>query len=757
MFSPDDLQFTMNVEPALNTKALSAEFDDLLSTSKAKGAQISDAMTAGMSGIGKAALDDLNKSLSTGVEMPTIPSPLLPAPPTRPTMATPGGQPAGGSGRIGFQGTQEMEIRPHLDVAAVEAEMNRLRSIAARQGNEIGDLLSAGMSVAGKGAMERLAEEQKRQAEKARIDGMFKNLGKDVGEGEEASKMGVTLEELRAIKEEEDKIHDAIDIQGEARKEALTQLMSQEEQLERIKALSDPSLIKQQVAQQLLVDAATKELADLKQKEMEAQTGITEQTRRHREELERIKAMSDPEAIKRQVEQERELAKARKEYNEALAKETREQERPGFFQKMLQNPKGMMGDMLKNVGGLFGGVKEEYKKGGVGGLLDAGMSAVKGGGGGGGASGIMGAIVGGAEGGGLGAAAGAMAGGPTTMMVTAALEGIKVAGKAAALPLKAVTSGLEMLSGGLRGLQGDLGPIGVGFDLASGAMEKLSGAVKSIPVLGDLLGPFLDQLTMVPGIIKDITSSLVSMAGKASPGQINLFQRAIEDVQGVIGQTFLPVLTLLRDGVRFVGDALANLLPNTNEIHGALAELRAGLADFGGALRDVISELGPMIRTTLIISLRGLGTVLGLVAHSAAAMARGFMLLISPFTTLGNIVTGLLGITGDANRTSVGAAARPASFQGFEQYQQQIQTSAYAEPGGTSMQQVPSLIVRIGEMLGQLLASVNRFSLEGLQAMLTELIARFIPNVPAPADVVNNVIENDPVLMFLRNLNPNNW
>src|SRR5262249_53014547 len=125
----------------------------------------------------------------------------------------------------------------------------------------------------------------------------------------------------------------------------------------------------------------------------------------------------------------------------------------------------------------------------------------------------------------------------------------------------------------------------------------------------------------MPGLLQDITTTLTSMAAKASPGQFKLWTVALDDVQGVIGQSFLPVLELMREGVRLFGDVLANILPNTSEVRGALSGLRGAFREIGAEIRKVFAELGPTIRDMLIEKIKTLAYWGAVAAKTIAILA----------------------------------------------------------------------------------------------------------------------------------------
>jgi hypothetical protein len=319
------------------------------------------------------------------------------------------------------------------------------------------------------------------------------------------------------------------------------------------------------------------------------------------------------------------------------------------------------GGYAQALGGMVGGV------GATGGFLSS-------------AGGMLGGAVGSLAGGPVGAMVGKIAGqiaGGIAEAIPAAL------GSVIAAPAKLAATGLEGLAHSLRELQGPLGPVGLGLglDAVGASLQVVSNVVKMVPIVGSILGPFTDALAGIPGVLKDITTSLTRMAAVASPGQFQVWQIALEDVQGVIGQRFLPILDTMREGVRLFGDVLATFLPTGEEVREAMTELRAVFAEMGREMRAAAAEMGPQIRGALIEGLKTL-------AHWAAVAARAVGILATRLarTFAPAARAGTLGVYGGAAagpgaESSYGAAARAASITGFEEYERQLQTAAFREPG----------------------------------------------------------------------------
>ncbi len=288
----------------------------------------------------------------------------------------------------------------------------------------------------------------------------------------------------------------------------------------------------------------------------------------------------------------------------------------------------------------------------------------------------------------------------------------KMAGEAVEAPAKIVTGSLKLVQNALDGMAGSLGPIGAGLDLASSAADTfVSGVEKVSPALAAVIGP----LAQVPAILKGILDTSTRFAGMASPGLLHQFEDAVSDSQAIIGHTFIPILRMMTEGVRLAGDALATILPNAQEMSDALGDFREVFRILGDEVRNVLTENGPLIREFLIANLKLLGAVLkDIIVPQILLVVRAFELLLSPL----QILFRLLGVAGGDMRSARGAAARQASFQGVEQYQQEIQLAAFSS--GTAdvptqqlnvMQQILTaltngLTVNIGNWAAQATSSV---------------------------------------------------
>ncbi len=269
---------------------------------------------------------------------------------------------------------------------------------------------------------------------------------------------------------------------------------------------------------------------------------------------------------------------------------------------------------------------------------------------------------GGAELGRAAAGAEGAAGSHPAVMVAKAAADLAVKGLSAGA--KGLGMALTTLNSGLQELQGPLGPVGLGF----------AAIAKGGELAGKALGESIDA---VVGPARELTQTLVEMARVASPGTFKIWSIALQDVQGVIGQAFTPVLATMTEGVRLFGDVLATILPNMSEVNAVLDEMRPDWEGFKEEIQAFASEFGPTIRDVVIKGLREISSLAGLVARGLGALTR----------QLGIFLRGLGWSAPEGEqemRSNVGAAAQPAHFSGLEDYARQLQTSALSLPAGAA-------------------------------------------------------------------------
>lgn len=213
-------------------------------------------------------------------------------------------------------------------------------------------------------------------------------------------------------------------------------------------------------------------------------------------------------------------------------------------------------------------------------------------------------------GGAIGTAAGAIGGGAVDLAggaLNAAMGAVKTLATA---PFKAINAGFGLVSDVLHDIQGPLGPIGAGLNLFSKGLDTVADTVRGLPIVGETLGSILGSLAKLPTILKSILEAGVSLAAKASPGTVRQMSMAVEDFQATVGQMFVPVVELMGEVVRDLSDVIANFLPNTEEMRGAINEVRKAWGLANVSLKEAALEIGPAIRETIVGAIKSLGETL---------------------------------------------------------------------------------------------------------------------------------------------------
>jgi hypothetical protein len=318
-------------------------------------------------------------------------------------------------------------------------------------------------------------------------------------------------------------------------------------------------------------------------------------------------------------------------------------------------------------------------------------------------SGMMGALIGGEGGGGmLGEIGGALGGaelGPFGAIIGALVKNVP---QLIAAPAKMLTGSLQTVSDAFKQLSGPLGPIGAGLGLVSKGMEVFSNVIKGIPIIGEIFGPLLDALGKIPGIIKDMMESLTSFAELAAPSQVKMMNIEIRNFMATIGASFVPVVQLMTSVIRDLGDIIANIIPNAQEVQEALAWFPSFMQDW----KRTAEELGPILREFLIANLKLLGVVAHLVAIEIEGVVIAFRILFATLTMgLSEITLAMMKAYGALQpKRARTMAAQPASISGIEEYQKQLQISAFSQGGATMTDKVDG----IGKGVDKMNATLER-------------------------------------------------
>jgi hypothetical protein len=429
-----------------------------------------------------------------------------------------------------------------------------------------------------------------------------------------------------------------------------------------------------------------------------------------RKELERIQVLMRPDMLERQVKLEKDLLDMRKQHAKLLEQERHRQEGPGLFQRLFQEPKKVLNEATKHFGDWWKDITSEFKKSGFGGLIDRGLRGLRGNDNTANSNKLLGSILGSVMNG--GSALGSIFG-----MVGEALagpEGAAIGGMVArvlpqilAAPARMLTATLGGVSHNLNSLNSQLGVTGTAFNVLSGGVQTFSNIVKMIPVIGELLGPLLDELAMMPRIAKELVSTLTAYSRYASPAVAKQLQIANEDVLSAFGGKFVPFVESMIEVSRAFNEVVSNLLPSGQELRETLGPLREDFRSLIQAGRELLREVGPVWREIIGTWFKQFVTHVRIVIGAVTGLVDVFTSLAEAIRKVRNPILDLLGFDRiekqDELRYSM--AARNVSIQGFEEYERQLQMEAYRQPAQGDM---PTMVNSIDRNVAQIAALLTR-------------------------------------------------
>lgn len=301
----------------------------------------------------------------------------------------------------------------------------------------------------------------------------------------------------------------------------------------------------------------------------------------------------------------------------------------------------------------------------------------------------LGAIMGGQGGGGMlgqaGGAIGMALGGPAGAMVGEALA--KAIPGAIAAPAKAATAAMSEVTKGLQEVQGSLGPLGAGLEVASDLFASISDSMKGIPIVGEIVGPLMDTVGKIPGIFKSLLEAALPMVQKLSPGIMKQFSVALEDAQATIGQAFLPVIQEMIPYIKELGTIIAQALPSDQD-------MRKMFGAVFDSIRDLVQELAPLIAPVISMLTTGVRIFVDVLTGLVKAfkwVANAISDVIK-FITFGMVdLKQMFGgsVSGAGSARQAATAARPAHLGGIEEYQRQLQLETFQGGRDTSAAAMP--------------------------------------------------------------------
>jgi hypothetical protein len=134
--------------------------------------------------------------------------------------------------------------------------------------------------------------------------------------------------------------------------------------------------------------------------------------------------------------------------------------------------------------------------------------------------------------------------------------------------------------------------------------------------------------------------------------------------------------------------------------------------------------------------LKVLGFVVDAVVSQITGLIKIFNLLLTPIRAILNL------FGGDTSfKSSVGAAAQPAKFNGFEEYEKQLQLAAYSEPGNATQSDVPKAVLSIQDMLQKVLEWTNSLTPSAIADAIVSGIKGIVQDPHKVGDAVQGAVE----------------
>lgn len=249
----------------------------------------------------------------------------------------------------------------------------------------------------------------------------------------------------------------------------------------------------------------------------------------------------------------------------------------------------------------------------------------------------------------------------------------------------------EKIGGRIGGVLEHVGKIGGG--LGGGLFGAISSTGQT--ALG-AAGPYGAAAAAGIGAIQNIFKGLHSAAATANPAYVKQFDRALQDITGVIGHAVAPVFRALTPWVRLFGDLLKGILPSQKEVNNLFKSLTPVLNE----VRTAFAAIAPLIKSEasgltkqfteltkeyalLLTSFLGLTKGTLVIVTTLARLGANFYrpgkwlsILKEGFEALNNTPTKLPDSTGQAYRGA-------PNYTGVGEYGKGVALSAFGSTSGT--------------------------------------------------------------------------
>jgi hypothetical protein len=109
------------------------------------------------------------------------------------------------------------------------------------------------------------------------------------------------------------------------------------------------------------------------------------------------------------------------------------------------------------------------------------------------------------------------------------------------------------------------------------------------------------------GAISGLVTAIAQLAAIANPGLFEIFTNALQDIQGVLGQTLMPIFEAFIPIVQQFGDAVATLMPDIEQVREAIKPFVEVLQKFGERFMEIAQKLGPVVQEVLLNLFEAIG------------------------------------------------------------------------------------------------------------------------------------------------------
>ena len=147
-----------------------------------------------------------------------------------------------------------------------------------------------------------------------------------------------------------------------------------------------------------------------------------------------------------------------------------------------------------------------------------------------------------------------------------------------------------------QGAKGGMSSAAIAGKVQAGA--NIAGMAAGMDVKGVLgaAGPWGQAAAAGIGAFQQLTDTIKQFVAIANPEIVEVFESAIKDISGVIGQFLTPVIEAAIPWVEMFGDFLASIMPDAQMLREALAPLKDAMAELKAALDPLL----PLIKDELI-------------------------------------------------------------------------------------------------------------------------------------------------------------